>query len=378
MPPIDPMFIEAAGSIATSATSGLFAANQAKKNRAFQERMYYQQLKDNRENWEMVNRFNLPSAQVARLRDANINPLLYYGQGGISNIATNAPTGASAPSGSNAQGARFDNPFSGFTANHVMMEKLQTEIDLLRAEKEKTQSETDWNNLRAQWDRDSYDIRLALKHGDFDYVMAKSRDLNDQVLQRGFMNMMQAGSMALANEMMIRRQNISEFQIGQNILQGWAHVRNEGTFAAAAWRNAVTAAHDLILRQHIAPYQIGVMRETAFKLHQESGFLQKSMDSRVQQEFNKNQLLKKEVSWFDVCRESGLSIQQAQQWESEMRRAQMQQNMDWKGFNEGMDNLIYKPAGLLLNFGGKQTYRDVVNTPDGSTTSTTSHWDWNY
>ena len=86
-----------------SLLGGLFNANQAKKNLAFQERMYKQQVEDSKQMWLMQQAYNLPSAQMQRLKDAGLNPLLMYGQGGTSLTASSQAQLPSAPSG--AQGS---------------------------------------------------------------------------------------------------------------------------------------------------------------------------------------------------------------------------------------------------------------------------------
>lgn len=125
--------IEAAGAIATSATSGLFGYNQAKKNRAFQERMYNKQVEDNRKNWEMVNEYNLPSAQMQRLLDAGLNPALMYSDGASGVVANSAAQGGSLPSGSTGT-AQFVNPFQGFTESYARMKALDADIENKRSD----------------------------------------------------------------------------------------------------------------------------------------------------------------------------------------------------------------------------------------------------
>lgn len=116
----------------SSAGSGLFGINQARKNRAFQERMYNKQVEDNIKFWNMTNEYNLPSAQLQRLRDANLSPLLLYGEGGLSgNLASGTPDSATAPHGDKAQaniGAEF---------NLANVELLKAQIDNLRADEMK-------------------------------------------------------------------------------------------------------------------------------------------------------------------------------------------------------------------------------------------------
>ena len=89
--------VGALGSIAGSVSGGLFSANQARKNRKFQERMYNQQVQDTLDFWNKQNEYNLPSAQRQRLEDAGLNPLLMYGEGGVSGNLAQQPQLPSAP-----------------------------------------------------------------------------------------------------------------------------------------------------------------------------------------------------------------------------------------------------------------------------------------
>lgn len=107
----------------SSVVGGLFNANQARKNRAFQERMYEKEKADKIEFWKMQNEYDLPSAQLQRLKDAGMNPLLAYGQGGnVANTGSQLST-PSAPSGSAAQ-AQFHTNF-GLAMQQAKLLKAQ-------------------------------------------------------------------------------------------------------------------------------------------------------------------------------------------------------------------------------------------------------------
>lgn len=67
-------YAQAAASMAASATSAIANANLDKKNRKWQEQMYAQRLRDERENWNMQNEYNSPSAVAARMMSAGLNP----------------------------------------------------------------------------------------------------------------------------------------------------------------------------------------------------------------------------------------------------------------------------------------------------------------
>lgn len=55
--------------------------SQNRKNRRFTRQMYATQRKDALADWNMQNEYNSPVKQMARLRDAGLNPNLVYGEG---------------------------------------------------------------------------------------------------------------------------------------------------------------------------------------------------------------------------------------------------------------------------------------------------------
>lgn len=72
------------------------------KNRKFTREMYGRQRADALADWEMQNAYNSPMAQMARFKDAGLNPHLIYGQGNVAQpVRSSSSSGgqASAPSG---------------------------------------------------------------------------------------------------------------------------------------------------------------------------------------------------------------------------------------------------------------------------------------
>lgn len=74
--PLVPALIGAGTSLVNAGLTG--TTNRA--SRKFAEKMYARQRKDNLADWEMQNSYNSPAAQMARFRDAGLNPHLIYGQ----------------------------------------------------------------------------------------------------------------------------------------------------------------------------------------------------------------------------------------------------------------------------------------------------------
>lgn len=65
-------------------SAGINAISQSeanRKSRQWQEKMYYEQRKHSLEDWAMQNEYNSPASQMARLKEAGLNPNLVYGNG---------------------------------------------------------------------------------------------------------------------------------------------------------------------------------------------------------------------------------------------------------------------------------------------------------
>lgn len=100
------------GNVGGSVSGGLFSANQAKKNRAFQERMYKQSVADAERFWNMENEYNLPSAVYQRelegLKANNLNPYLMYSNGAPTGNLADQPKTPTPPAGAQGQVGSFN------------------------------------------------------------------------------------------------------------------------------------------------------------------------------------------------------------------------------------------------------------------------------
>lgn len=71
-------FVAAAGGLASTGLSFLGSSNLNRKNRAWQEKMYHQQVKDNRSAAREAMAYESAPAEVARLKMAGLSPALMY------------------------------------------------------------------------------------------------------------------------------------------------------------------------------------------------------------------------------------------------------------------------------------------------------------
>lgn len=83
--------------------NALFQGIQNRKSRKWSEKMYARQRADALMDWNLQNEYNSPAAQMQRLKDANLNPNLVYGNG-----ADAQSSGTVRSSG--VPGAQFDAP----------------------------------------------------------------------------------------------------------------------------------------------------------------------------------------------------------------------------------------------------------------------------
>lgn len=337
--------VGALGSIAGSVGGGLFSANQARKNRAFQERMYNKQVEDTIKFWNMQNEYNLPSAAYAReiegLTKNGLNPQLMYGNGAVQSVAAGQPQLPSAPHGAQGNVGSFHTPID--LANLALVEAQTRAIN---ATAEKTESETVGQKF-TNWLNDSTrNVQVALKYGDYDYVRQLIAESANNVFQSSFRNGTEMAALATQTNLAIRKQNLSEYEVGQNVLQGWQNVINGRISANAQVKSAFAAMMNATTAAKLAPYQIGVMRETAANYREQTKFLSESRSYRVQQEFQKLKLMQKDVTWYDILKESGISEQQSRTFLNHLQKDKVFQDIEYKPVDE-----MLTPVNMLTGFG---------------------------
>lgn len=345
----------AAGSVISAgigALGSLFGtgvnSREAQKDREFQERMYKQQYQDSIDFWKMQNEYNLPSAQLDRLKQAGLNPLLMYGDGGISgNIAQGAPQLPSAPHGAQARADLSAMiPLANLALVKAQAKAMDAQANRDNAQAGLTESQTEGQSI-SNWINDqTKNVQIALKYGDYDYVKQMIAESANRVFQSSFVNASEMASLALQNSLAIRKQNLNEYEVGNNVMQGWQAVINGRISANAQLKNAFAAMMDATTKAKIAPYQIGVMRETASKLSEENKFLKESRSYRVNQEFQKASLLRKDVTWYDLLKESGISEQQSRTFLNRINAEYTNTLNEYKPIDEFMS-----PINMLTGFG---------------------------
>jgi hypothetical protein len=122
MEPVSTTALIGAGISALSA-GGTAAATgaQNRKSRAFSREMYQQQKQDNIQFWNMQNEYNSPTAQMARLKGAGLNPNMLYDKTGAVIPAQNINT-------PDVQSAQFRTPDFGSVGSGLVQGYFDTKI----------------------------------------------------------------------------------------------------------------------------------------------------------------------------------------------------------------------------------------------------------
>ena len=124
--PLLGMGMSAASQAANMISQG--AANR--KNREFTEKMYDRQRQDALSDWNQQNEYNSPQAQMERLRNADLNPNLVYGNGSVVSNSQAMPRQASGQSyGHQPTQFNFQQGLEAFTDARIK----QAQYDNLRA-----------------------------------------------------------------------------------------------------------------------------------------------------------------------------------------------------------------------------------------------------
>lgn len=135
-----PAGVAAVGGIVSNA---LNISNQNKQNQNSQRHsweMYAQQRRDAMSDWNMQNAYNDPSAQMARLKEAGLNPNLVYGNGATAQ-SSQGPRGSSAPTPT-FQAAKVNMDAGSVALMALQAEQMKANIARTHAETSRVEADT--------------------------------------------------------------------------------------------------------------------------------------------------------------------------------------------------------------------------------------------
>lgn len=252
------------GDVVGGIATGIFNHGEARRDRNFKREMYQRAVDDQIKFWNMQNEYDLPSAQLQRLMDANLSPLLMYGEGGISgNLAAGAPSMPSVPSGSQAS-ANFNTSIDMANialANQQMNESKSREY-LNYKEAENREADTGLKGLQGEqlkietdYSKDSYQLRLDmlkaekdLKDSMFYLNYSQANKLNKEIsyLNKQIENI--DSEIAARNELTQAQVN----KMAAEVEQGWQRLTGELALMNAQARNALANAYAATVNANIA------------------------------------------------------------------------------------------------------------------------------
>ncbi|AXH76292.1 MAG: DNA pilot protein [Microviridae sp.] len=137
LPAVAGALINAGGAAVGGVINSISQGRQNKKNRAFSEKMYDKQKVDNISFWSQQNDYNSPKAQMARFKEAGLNPNLIYGQGNSGNAgAISTPDVQAAPGRSPEWGNAITAAAGGFVNQFYDLAIKQAQTNNLQAQNE--------------------------------------------------------------------------------------------------------------------------------------------------------------------------------------------------------------------------------------------------
>lgn len=136
----------AGGSLLGTAMSAVFNSYTANRDFKRQKELMDKQNSMNIANWQMQNEYNDPKNQINRLRNAGINPDLFYSNG-ASGIVNGASPASVSPSGVSS-GSSLSTDFGQTTLQSMLLDAQKKNIDAstrkLNAEAGQTEATTPW------------------------------------------------------------------------------------------------------------------------------------------------------------------------------------------------------------------------------------------
>lgn len=133
-----------------------FEREQAAQQQAWNEKMLDKENQFSLDMWNKTNEYNTPASQLARMKEAGLNPL-YYGLDGSS---ANGLQSAQALGYDRASSSAFVNPLSAGYGALVQNRTLEKDIQLKNAQIDKIKAETAGIGLDTEWKDKTMDARV--------------------------------------------------------------------------------------------------------------------------------------------------------------------------------------------------------------------------
>lgn len=219
--------IGAGATLAGSIFNAGSTARENRKNREYAQQQYQREKADSLEFWEKQNSYNSPQQQMARLKDAKLNPHLVYGNGSAVNTASAPATPHAQPY--KGEAPQIDTPevvnsYFNAQTNQQVLSNQKLQGDLLKMEalvKEAQIKNTNANTLKTiegtNQSQGSYPLRQAkLQHDVTNAYNAIARGLatNEAIQLDNKMRPIQMAGQKITNQGNQLQNGLREIELG--------------------------------------------------------------------------------------------------------------------------------------------------------------------
>lgn len=255
--------ISAIGGYLTAENTNGMKLRDAVRAREWQEYMYNKSMKDMRTNWQLEQAYNTPMAQLRRIEQAGMNPLLLYGQGGVSNVATNSIGAGQMPSTpfgdrQTADVGRY------FLSGYEQMRMLNAQTQLMESQANKTdeesklmKSKTEAQDFQNILNNLTKDLQIQLKFGERDLQWKTIDKYNNEIMNNTLFTWENIRTMAQNRLYQIKQFNLTENQIGEQLKAMWQDVASNRIQANASMKTASANWLHATTEANFSNYQIG-------------------------------------------------------------------------------------------------------------------------
>lgn len=154
---------------------------QTKQQRRWQLQDYERQKADQREFWDITNKYNSPEEQMNRLRQAGLNPHLVYGKGAdVTAQALSGPNIGNSPRSNFKIDSNMISTAKAF-GQQIQMQKAQT--DNVLADTANKQLDQDLKNAQIN-QTNVQTANIAQNTATSEFQLQQSQELKDSVLQK--------------------------------------------------------------------------------------------------------------------------------------------------------------------------------------------------
>lgn len=209
---------------------GIFGAIDGAASRAWQEKM-----------WHMQNEYNSPKAQIARIKEAGLNPAMMYANGSAGGASASVPS-APAPimKGTKLDFARAlqakrdaqiqDKALDGLAQDLIVKQEAAKQAKEITKQQETKTKMEDLAFRKAQHEADNgyWDLPAELSQAQREYIKAQTNKINEEITTlidtRGYLKNEEARKQVI-HQWTVRMNTLAEE--GVTLDNSWKTVRNQ-------------------------------------------------------------------------------------------------------------------------------------------------------